>query len=344
MVCAAVYFCARMRNKDLFACFRNRKFGKGGRRGWYGWRKEASNEDYTTEPPPKYTGEEYLSDQKEAVIEATYFPKEGLTMVPPTSAYYSTKKDSLRLDTSREGLLENSAPFGASSAELAQKSATDTFYGIATRASPLARNPITSATSNSHSPQDILTRQLSTSYTNGGTYLTRQTSDAFDPNQREVNHLSYLSSLSSGFGDGLIIPEPTVIAGNGTRQTYRASQPTGAPRFSWQRSIALERTASKRDRDTVYTTVSTESAPRFRSVNSWVAQQSNRVERQVQSDKELPSMPIIPLALQAGVAHGRNNSDDQAFKHHPGEEVDINSGSRIASTVLDDTITVIRNT
>jgi hypothetical protein len=342
MICAAVYFCARLRKVDLFARLRNRKLARGGKDGWYGWRKEKPLNDYTSDPPPKYSGEEYLTDQKKPTTEMTQFSQEVVTRANP---WYPIRKDSLRPDTGREGLLDSPAPLGVSSTEATQQSATETFYGTNTHASPLARNPITSAGNSNSTLQDMtLTRIHSSGYSNGETYLTRQTSDAYDPNQREVNHLSYLSSLSSGFGDGLIVPEPTVVAGNGLRQTYRASQQSGIPRFSWQRSIALERKTSTRDRDTVYTQASVESAPRFRSVNSWVAQQSSRVERQVDSDKELASMPPLPLALQAGVAHGRSNSDDPAFQHHPGQEVNINGGSRIPSTVLDSTITVIRNT
>jgi hypothetical protein len=48
-------------------------------------------------------------------------------------------------------------------------------------------------------------------------------------------------------------------------------------------------------------------------------------------------MPEIPKPLQAGVAtnHQRNKSEDPAFKHHPGDEVELSRGSRIPSTVLD---------
>lgn len=46
-------------------------------------------------------------------------------------------------------------------------------------------------------------------------------------------------------------------------------------------------------RDTVYTQGSEDSNPRFRTVNSWVRQQSKRVKRQ--RENETPPVPTLPL-------------------------------------------------
>ena len=152
-------------------------------------------------------------------------------------------------------------------------------------------------------------------YNTNATLLSNNTSNAYDPAQKEVNHLSYLSSLSSGFGDQVIVPEP------GT--TRKSQAPRQSRKFSW--------VSSAPNRDTVYTATSVETAPRFRTVNSWVAQQTGRVERQLKSDKEVPAMPAVPLPLRAAVDHQRKQSEDPAFRHHPGQEIDFQKGARVAS-------------
>lgn len=148
--------------------------------------------------------------------------------------------------------------------------------------------------------------------------------------------MSYLSSLSSGFGDGLIIPEASTNPNS--RQTYRQSQNPSATasRFSWARS------QGQGQRDTVYTTTSEESAPRFRSVTSWVAQQTGRVQVETQKKEQgqghvpdVPAIPIpMPLQAHAGLNHQRNLSEDPVFKFHPGEEIQISRGSRVPSVIL----------
>jgi hypothetical protein len=131
-------------------------------------------------------------------------------------------------------------------------------------------------------------------YNTNTTYLTQYTSELYDPGgQREVNHLSYLSSLSSGFGDAqIIIPESGLIKPNsqGARQSSHQSR-----KFSWVSSVPGIRREG--DRDTVYTRSSVDSAPRFRSVTSWVAQQTGRLGRGQQNDREVPNLPEIPRTL-----------------------------------------------
>lgn len=121
--------------------------------------------------------------------------------------------------------------------------------------------------------------------------LARQPSDAYDPARRQVNRASELSSISSGFGDGDIIvpgmpgmvlqPPPPVT------QSLRASQ-NGVGRFSW---------VSKSNRETVYTETSEDLPPRFRSVTSWVDQQTGRVKRALarpETDEDVPPVPGLP--------------------------------------------------
>lgn len=80
-------------------------------------------------------------------------------------------------------------------------------------------------------------------------------------------HTSEISSLSSGFGDGDIILGPN---GTGTYSTTNQDYASD-----------LRPPPPIRQRETVYTEVSEDGAPRFRTVNSWVRQQTGRVRRAV---------------------------------------------------------------
>lgn len=116
--------------------------------------------------------------------------------------------------------------------------------------------------------------------------LARQPSDAYDPARRQVNRASELSSLSSGFGDGEILmlasDQQQTQTGQMPISARRPSRvPSGPPlsasagaagRFSWMRK---QRTS----RETVYTESSEDQPAKFRSVNSWVKQQTGRVRR-----------------------------------------------------------------
>ncbi len=305
--------------------FHNREFSRGGASGWYGWRKQEM--DYSSDPPPTYPGEGYPSDEKAIPAQRSldaFFSLVGRPpLATPAGAAALSSVDPQRQETVRTALLDNPAPLEMlQAAQAGALSAKQNFYNISPQNFNLSRQPGT---------QVSLPSQTNSNYNNTGTqntFLTRQTSGAYDPNQREVNHLSYLSSLSSGFGDGLIIPDSTV--NEASQQGYRQSRSQGTARFSWVTSV--------RDRDTVYTQASIESAPRFRTINSWVAQQSSRVERQQQSDVEVPAMPAITLPLQAGVEHQRKPSEDPAFRAHPGDEITISRGSRVPSEILDKTI------
>ncbi|KAJ0118332.1 hypothetical protein J7T55_009115 [Diaporthe amygdali] len=125
--------------------------------------------------------------------------------------------------------------------------------------------------------------------------LARQPSDAYDPNRRQVYRASELSSLSSGFGDEDIIIPPPAAAGQ--------SNAPGMPRLSYQQtpiasrknSVANASEAGISNRDTVYTTTSEDMPPRFRTVNSWVNQQTGRIRRAEQrANEDIPPVPSMP--------------------------------------------------
>lgn len=135
--------------------------------------------------------------------------------------------------------------------------------------------------------------------------LSRQPSNAYDPTQRQVYRASELSSISSGFGDMDIIVSP--ISDDEPPQINKLSkpEPAAAPlrqsnnfvgRFSWMARKAGER-------ETVYTVTSEDRPARYRSVSSWVNQQTGRVKRaderqQGEGDAvesgEAPPLPTVP--------------------------------------------------
>ncbi|PBP27974.1 hypothetical protein BUE80_DR001110 [Diplocarpon rosae] len=355
LAASAIYFLIRLKERNIHfpTTTTNRTFGKGGPRGWYGWRKQ--DQGYMDYPPQYY----YSSDEKLSPIqqnaESYYLPAGTPVMASPGASGSLSRANSQRLEV-RPGHFDNQGSIGApqyshTSSPVEQAgviSATQAFYNIggqnvARPAEPL----IASSNTGSH---EVLGDNAFSQYDNTGsnntlasgqpnTRIIPTDSSAYDPSQRQTNHLSYLSSLSSGFGDGLIMPEPTVNGG-ASRQTYRQSRDPGnpvAPRISWATSAAPQIPGVKGDRDTIYTTTSTDSGPRFRTVNSWVAQQSDRVDRQQKSDREIPTMPPIPHRLQTQFKtfHQRNLSEDPAFKHHPGNEIAIGGGSRVPSSILD---------
>jgi len=332
-----------MKKIDAFAKLRGRKVRRGGDRGFYGWRK---NNGYSPDSPPQYPGgpetHGYLSDEKSIPapqkMEGFYAPVVLPPLTIPETAATVSRADSQRQNQVRGVLSDNQMPFGyTASPQQGTLPASQGFYNSSpsTQVSPLTPNPQQGSLSTTQafyntSPQaqnDIWTQQtLDANQTmrSQNTFVSAQTSNLNDSNQREVGRMSYLSSLSSGFGDGLINPDS---ANPNSRQTYRQSQNPNTSRFSWARSQG--------QRDTVYTTTSEESAPRFRTVTSWVAQQTGRVERQKQVDDEAPKVPAIPpMPLQAGVNHQRNISEDPVFKFHPGEEIQISRGSRVPSEIL----------
>ncbi|KAI1640216.1 hypothetical protein F4809DRAFT_522480 [Biscogniauxia mediterranea] len=158
---------------------------------------------------------------------------------------------------------------------------------------------------------------------------TLQASDSYDPASRRAYRASEISSISSGFGDGeMILPQPmapasntidttittttaaaaAAVANDNTNINTTTTIPTttsspivqppppvptsnnAAGRFSWM---------SRRDerRETVYTQTSEDRPTRFRSVASWVNQQTGRIRRadsRARERGEVPVMPAIP--------------------------------------------------
>ena len=168
--------------------------------------------------------------------------------------------------------------------------------------------------------------------------------------------MSEASSLSSGFGDAVIdIPEsgPTTYVTNKSGQGLPKpnNQTLGldlGPRFSWANVPTPRTLGTHRNRDTANsgtTTTSRDSEPRFRTVTSWVNQQTNRVMKSQgdnrasaassQDRSSVPDVPAVPEAYGGG-KHQRMPSaeTDVVFRAHPGDEVEIKESSRIPSTLL----------
>ncbi|KAK0711350.1 hypothetical protein B0H67DRAFT_585080 [Lasiosphaeris hirsuta] len=172
----------------------------------------------------------------------------------------------------------------------------------------------------SHSPQDSFS---STSAAQFGTISTDPTSTlrskmgpvyynqsefartpsrAHDPQRRQVNRASEISSLSSGFGDGDIIvaPQPTAPAYPRTASSRYSS------RFSW-----MSQDPSKRD--TIYTQTSEDMPPRFRTVNSWVDQQTGRIKRAQRREETSTAPPVPQLPGQTGIPGIHNPPNEQGY-------------------------------
>lgn len=125
--------------------------------------------------------------------------------------------------------------------------------------------------------------------------LARTASAAYDPAMRAVYRASELSSISSGFGDGdIIVPPPATLREGQDPRPYSFAKSAG--RLSRANSVANRSEAgSNGQRDTIYTTTSEDMPTRYRSVNSWVNQQTGRVERQRQDrDEDVPPVPMLP--------------------------------------------------
>ncbi|KFY15744.1 hypothetical protein V492_01785 [Pseudogymnoascus sp. VKM F-4246] len=181
---------------------------------------------------------------------------------------------------------------------------------------------------------------------------------ALPPAYRQANgknqRASQASSLSSGFGDAVIdIPESgptTYISSKGAPGRPGPNNQTLGldlgPRFSWANVPTPRTLGNHRNRDTATTTTSRDSEPRFRTVTSWVNQQTSRVMKNQgdsgaaatapsQERDGVPDIPAIPEAYGGG-KHQRMPSaeTDAVFKAHPGDEVEIKESSRIPSTLL----------
>ncbi|KAK3905573.1 hypothetical protein C8A05DRAFT_12613, partial [Staphylotrichum tortipilum] len=129
--------------------------------------------------------------------------------------------------------------------------------------------------------------------------------------------LSEVSSLSSGFGDGEMMPAGSVVSPPAPTATLPGSSSTSpggqyTARFSWMSQartagggLGRQNSSGSRSgrRETVYTESSEDQPARFRSVTSWVDQQTGRIRRAQQrgdgdggstAAAQVPGHPGIP--------------------------------------------------
>jgi hypothetical protein len=156
--------------------------------------------------------------------------------------------------------------------------------------------------------------------------LAQQFTAPYNPIYRQPSHaISEVSSLSSGFGDvdGIYItesivapPAPTATPGSASNspQQYTA-------RFSWmshpQESTppnppSRQNSGASRGgrRETVYTQSSEDRPARFRSVRSWVNQQTGRIKRAQQRGPDQAS-PIVQVPGNPGIPGIHNPPREQ---------------------------------
>lgn len=123
--------------------------------------------------------------------------------------------------------------------------------------------------------------------------FARQPSNAHNPTQRQVYRASEGSSLSSGFGDGdIIMPPPDIVYKPPIAQATNTD--TSHRPFSW-----MSRAGTEKRRDTVSTTTS-DRPTHFRSINSWVDQQKERLRRansRAGAREDVPVMPAMPSRM-----------------------------------------------
>jgi hypothetical protein len=146
--------------------------------------------------------------------------------------------------------------------------------------------------------------------------LARGPSDAYDPTRRQVNRMSQLSSISSGFGDGDIIMPDNMIKPPHPAATNMRHSTNLVGRFSWASQGVQSR------RDTVYTQSSEDSPPRFRNISSWVNQQTGRVKRAQQRHEDGRDAPPVPVlaSQQVGVPGIHNPPAEQSFNMMMGDD------------------------
>ncbi|KIE01570.1 hypothetical protein MAJ_02375, partial [Metarhizium majus ARSEF 297] len=115
------------------------------------------------------------------------------------------------------------------------------------------------------------------------------------PNTR----MSDISSLSSGFGDGQFMIDTLSSGTNSANNT--ASETTVKAPLPVARRESVG--ALSQRRDTVYTEASEDTPARFRSVNSWVRQQTGRVTRATQRNQasDAPPVPALPPEQDFGL-------------------------------------------
>ena len=294
IIVAAVYFIMRMRNRDIFSIFHNREICRG-ENGIFGWRRKRLSP--SADEPSRVVGVDALPygqngfpvDRKPAIQQQPplrqFSPLIVSKVEVPQTMNSPLLAESQQHYTANGTRAPNPTPFGVYPNPLASHHPTlDTTKGLYTFSSTHINN---------------------TYNTNPGSLAQNVSNSNYLANKAQ-NRQSQESSLSSGFGDGqILIPEsppkpPAARASQLSNQRVR--------NFSWVTSIFQAKKTS--DRDTIYTSVSEEQAPRYRTINSWVAQQTRHIERREMSDKEIPSMPQVPLPTKSKIESHRYTSDD----------------------------------
>ena len=300
-----------MKGFDVFGKVRERKVRKGGIRGMYSWRRsrKSSSEASLQQDGAETYGfpvdeKKYLEAQD---LVGNFAPIKSPGMLPPLTIPETTAiLTRAQSPNSSQPLAKNPAPFGAYSPHESPISELEGSFSNTGRRNTLLSRQVTNANSS------VATNAAQ------GALLSREASKLQSSSKTQNVRTSNMSSLSSGFGDGLTIPDPNASAA--PMQIQRQSRPVRA--FSWMQGTGQQRG----DRDTVLTTTSEDSVPRFRSVNSWVAQQAGRVEP---PKRDIPRVPSIPLRLQpvnqqqAAPLFPESATEDPISKYQSGEEVRI---------------------
>ncbi|RKF65789.1 hypothetical protein OnM2_002037 [Erysiphe neolycopersici] len=125
---------------------------------------------------------------------------------------------------------------------------------------------------------------FSSNYNNPGTLEMYGSPNAYGAGQNQ--RISFVSSISSGFGDGLILPAPTVVTTDEikhSQQILSRPPPVSKTRLSF---------FNGKRRDSLLSTFSNDTVPRFRTIASWVKHQSDRLEQNTSGDHEA-SLPSV---------------------------------------------------
>ncbi|CRK15483.1 hypothetical protein BN1708_002726 [Verticillium longisporum] len=230
---------------------------------------------------------------------------DGAGQPPP---YEKGGRGSLRLDTDVYAGQPKFQQPSSATYSLPQTSANGTPITVSPTSMALQRNDTLRAQQGTYRSGDGTIDSIMSRYGNGGDMsstlqsaggglyyvgsemeIARQQTNGYG---RPANRVSAISSLSSGFGDGdIIVPglQPPPPASQALRSTQNV-----VGRYSW-----VSKSGSS-NRETIYTETSEDLPPRFRTVNSWVNQQTGRVKRaQGRSDDEedVPPVPGLPAAL-----------------------------------------------
>lgn len=139
--------------------------------------------------------------------------------------------------------------------------------------------------------------------------------------------LSDVSSLSSGFGDGEMMPAGSVVAPPPPTAAVPGSANTpgqqSTARFSWMSQaraagggLVRQNSTGGRSgrRETVYTETSEDQPARFRSVTSWVDQQTGRIRRaQERGDGGAPAAAAVQVPGNPGIPGIHNPPTEPSF-------------------------------